>query len=228
MKNLIAKSDCKKTVKIAESVVKKFVQDWKKKPYFWSTEADVHAELYGRIKSALARWKLSQTPTYYSSYMEKGQCEWFCRIYCKPLIYRKGGKYCFPDIVIKKSEKICDVKEGHNEPMIWACEIKYANEWSSLINEHSLGEDRKKLEALLKMGKEGVDCVCHLTLQRLKKGSGQTKILNINPMLKKGPVQFLEDRNKSVPMLKTDCRRALIITKSKTGYRWRRLKINEK
>lgn len=159
----------KEIIKIAEGEIKKFIKQWKKFPYKWETETDVHAELYGRIKSALRSYK-----PYLAKYDKWKKPEYFNWIYCAPLTYYESNdnKYRMqPDIVIYKRNKGV-VKGRINEPMLWVCEIKYKTEWSGDFHMGHRVADIKKLKTLLRQKNrsiKGTDYACCLFLTRKKK-----------------------------------------------------------
>jgi len=151
----------KRIVKIAEDEVKKFAKEWKKNPYLWESEADIHAELYNRIKNCI-----DKPSEYKYDDMEKaGKFNW---IYCKPKTYLKGKRNCYyPDIVIyKKGSKIRKVSERQNEPMLWVCEIKYITNWSSLLSKESVENDIRKLTCLLNQKRDGAERSYYLIFHR--------------------------------------------------------------
>ena len=72
------KKDEKSIVEIAEGAIEKFVEDWSRTPYAWESEADVHADLYGRICSALVqnREKFSKQERDNYPFLKYGYKEW--------------------------------------------------------------------------------------------------------------------------------------------------------
>lgn len=167
-------------VEIAEEEVEKFAKkDWKKNPYLWETETDVHAELYNRIKEALKRMNKHLLRAKYEGFKKP---EKFNRIYCKPPVYIcwegiKKSK-CFPDIVIYKDipninkPPDYDEKKKVNWPMLWVCEIKYKTDWSGDYQKCNRQRDNKKLNILLNQRNKkkinGTDYGCCLDFSREK------------------------------------------------------------
>lgn len=140
------KKNEKKIVKIAEEEIKKFVKEWKKNPYLWDSEADVHGELYVRMKNALKSF--GKIPGRYKTYMSKKAQ--FNRIYCKPLTYIERGERYYPDIVIYNSSTFNDDDKKINEPMLWVCEIKYKTQWGGDQSGENREYDEEKLRQLLR------------------------------------------------------------------------------
>ncbi|MFH1128957.1 MAG: hypothetical protein V1699_06075 [Candidatus Omnitrophota bacterium] len=140
------KKNEKKIVKIAEREVSKFVKEWKKYPYLWDSETDVHGELYVRIKGALEH--LDKTTHCYKKYMNKEAR--FERVYCNPLTYIKKGERYHPDIVIYEGSGFNDGDKKVNEPMLWVCEIKYKTQWGNDQSEINRKYDKRKLRILLR------------------------------------------------------------------------------
>ncbi len=136
-----------KIVAIAKREVSKFVKKWKKDPYLWDTEADIHGELYVRIKKALKSLDKKKIKGRYEKYMSKKAR--FDRIYCKPLTYVKGGNY-YPDIVIYGDCAFDNDEKKVNEPMLWACEIKYRTQWGGDQSKENRDYDKYKLRQLLR------------------------------------------------------------------------------
>lgn len=141
----------KKIVKIAEKEVYKFVKEWKENPYLWDSEADVHGELYVRIKKAIKDGGFPIVIGRYKKYMcKKAQ---FDRVYCKPLTYvEEEGRY-YPDIVIYERSIFSDDDKEINEPMLWVCEVKYQTQWGGDQSEENRKYDAKKLRQLLLQSK---------------------------------------------------------------------------
>ena len=84
-----------KIVNTAEKVIDEFVKEWERSPYLWETEADVHGELYKRIKSAIHKKNVHK-------YDDMARKEYFERVYCKYKTYISGwgqNPY-YPDIII--------------------------------------------------------------------------------------------------------------------------------
>jgi len=170
MEKLLSKTEEKQIVTIANKEIKNFIHDWKKYPYRWESEADVHGELYVKIKSALCK-KLSKSVR--DRINTKFPCdgmvkeEEFNIIYCKPAIHIKKANY--PDLVIyrpvNKNEN--NIGERKNDPMLWVCEIKYATEWSSELTDTAIKNDIKKLNKLIERTDEtNADYACLLVLYR--------------------------------------------------------------
>lgn len=162
------KKNEKQIVGIAKKEIEKFTKEWKRNPYVWESEADVHAELYNKIKLKLCSVE-------YRYRKEMVQKETFSQVYCKPKIYIRGEKYCYyPDIVIYKNvREIRNVGERENDPMLWVCEIKYITEWSSMLAIDNVKSDINKLECLLKQKRGGADYACYLILQRRARGKSE-------------------------------------------------------
>lgn len=167
----------------AEKVIKKFIAEWKKDPYLWESEADIHAELYARIKNTLHDNRFRPKPIRYmweenGKKKEMAKAERFNWIYCEPKTYI-GKKHKRTDIVIfKKLGKTYRIKEKENIPMLWACEIKYATEWSSLFPKENIKKDIGKLNCLLTQRNnkiKGADYVCYLVLYRYAQADKRLK-----------------------------------------------------
>lgn len=163
----------KKIIKIAEREIKKFVKEWKKDPYLWESELDVHAELYSKIKKALCsagfKPRKSRCP-----FTENGRIkqlpteEKFNWIYCAPKTYIKNKRNQHPDLVIYKDTKEITI-DGTNCPMLWVCEIKYMTEWSSDVTVGIVNEAIDGLKDLLKQKNDkikGADRTYLLVLMR--------------------------------------------------------------
>lgn len=142
------KKDEKEIVKIAECEVSKFVKEWEKDPYLWDSEADVHGELYVRIKEAIKDRGFCSVTGRYKTYMSKKSR--FDRVYCKPLTYIEGGERYYPDIVIYETVTFNDDNKEKNEPMLWVCEIKYKTQWGGDQSEENREYDEEKLKQLLR------------------------------------------------------------------------------
>ena len=135
-------------VRIAEGEIRRFIRDWKRNPYLWESEMDVHAELYMRIKSRL--FQANVLPEEYQYQKDKMPTkEYFNSIYCKPLTHIEKANY--PDLVIyKHTQELNKKRYKKNEPMLWVCEIKYATEWSSELTGKKIQKrDVNKLKVLL-------------------------------------------------------------------------------
>jgi hypothetical protein len=157
------KTDENIMVDIAENEIKRFAEEWMNNPYLWESETDVHAELYMRIKKSLHLHDKFSVRKY--KYKDMVKEEYFDWIYCKPKTYIKGASY--PDLIIyKDTDKKHDFGDTDNEPMLWACEIKYATNWSSLLSKEGVKKDIKKLETLLERTCGGVDHACYLIMLR--------------------------------------------------------------
>lgn len=177
------KTNEKEMVIIAKKEIKKFAKEWRKNPYLWESETDIHAELYCKIKASInKKFKCEEKEKCYweENGVEKTMPtkEYFDWVYCKPATYIKikGKRKCYyPDIVIYKNTRGKHVtKEGENTPMLWACEIKYATEWSSDISDSdsSIKKDGDKLKELLKQKNrktKGTDSACLLVFSRWMK-----------------------------------------------------------
>lgn len=169
-------------IQMAVAEIKKFSKKWAKSPYRWESEADIHAELYMRIKLRINK---KFPPSKHACFWEengkiKTVKEVFDWVYCKPKTYIKGDKNnCYyPDIAIyKENTGNCLVKERKNVPMLWLCEIKYITEWSSLLSKENVENDIKKLTQLLNQKKDGTDRACYLIFQRNISGKNIYKIL---------------------------------------------------
>jgi len=135
-------------VDITENQVRKFAQEWKKNPYLWDTEADVHGELYVRIKKALRKGGFGKIKGHYKAYMDYDA--WFDRIYCEPLTYIEGWGRCQSDIVIYEKLTFKDDNKKKNEPMLWVCEIKYKSQWGGDPSGKNRLDDKEKLKQLLR------------------------------------------------------------------------------
>lgn len=177
----MTKNDEKRMI-IAKEEIVKFSKKWFKDPYLWESEADIHAELYCKIKSSIHKeFKYKECKC---SWEENGikktmpKEERFDWVYCEPLTHIKiegKRKWYYPDIVIYKNTRGKHVtKERENTPMLWACEIKYATEWSSDISDsdRSIKNDGDKLMGLLKQKDsetKGTDSACLLVFSRWMK-----------------------------------------------------------
>ena len=160
----------RKIIKIAEAEIEKFAKEWAKTPYAWESEADIHAELYMRIKSHVN--KKYPPAEHKSCWKENGKIELFKEVfdwvYCKPKTYIKAmNNCCYPDLAIYKEKTSGHpIKERENEPMLWVCEIKYITDWSSLLSIESIENDIKKLTQLLNQKKDGTEYACYLIFRR--------------------------------------------------------------
>ena len=157
-----------KIINIAEKQIRNFAKEWKKNPYLWDSEADVHGELYVRIKDALKRF--GKTPHRYRKYMNKEAR--FERVYCNQLTYIKKGERYHPDIVIYEGFGFNDDDKKVNEPMLWVCEIKYKTQWGNDQSEINRKYDKRKLRTLLRQQTNtkirGTKCAYFLELVRTK------------------------------------------------------------
>lgn len=168
-----------KMVSIAQKSIKEFIKQWEENPYLWETEADIHSELYNKIKSALHNKGIKPKSIKGYWWWEDGERkelptrERFDWVYCKPKTNVKGkNEYYYPDIVIYKDrENVRPNKKIENDPILWACEIKYATEWSSDITDKSIEKDGNKLMKLLRQKSDsgGTDYACLLVFFRWKK-----------------------------------------------------------
>jgi len=196
---LMTKEEEKEIVEIAEGEIEKFVEEWKRDPYLWDTETDVHGELYIRIKSSLHR-KFHPKEGRYEDMAEK---ELFDCIYCKPktdIVIRGTNETRYPDIVIYKGE----LKNKGNEPMLWACEIKYRTKWSGTFPEGSVKKDIETLEGLLEQRSSGTgtDYACYLILQRMKKNKNKRSHIRVlkKPQFVKGIEKILKNRDMKIKL----------------------------
>lgn len=167
-------NDEKRMINIAKREIEIFSEKWKKDPYLWESEADIHAELYWKIKSSIH--KEFKCKKFRCSWKENGEIkkmlteEYFDWVYCEPKTYIRGESNCYyPDIVIYKDtgEKRF-TKERENGPMLWACEIKYATEWSSDISDSIIKKAGHNLMKFLKQKGDGTgtDHACLLVFFR--------------------------------------------------------------
>ena len=187
----MTKKNEKKIVKIAENEIVKFIKEWKKNPYLWGSETDIHAEIYIRIKKSLH--KEFPIEKYQYRGMKKEEClDW---IYCKSPIGRvkKGKKICdYPDISIFTYSKN---KKGDcaKDKLIWICEIKYATDWAgTLIVEH-VKSDIRKLKYFLKRENRGAYKACYLILRRYHSPSEFVKKILKNIKKLKGKLKLFHD-----------------------------------
>ena len=169
-------------INIAKREIEIFSKRWNNDPYLWESETDIHAELYWKIKSSINKeFKCKKDKCCWE---ENGKIKtipteaYFDWVYCKPATHIKiegKKKWYYPDIVIYKNTRGKHVtKEGENTPMLWACEIKYATEWSSDISDSdsSIKKDGDKLMELLKQKNnetKGTDSACLLVFSRWMK-----------------------------------------------------------
>lgn len=159
----------KTIVAIAEKTVAAFAKEWKKNPYLWDSEADIHGELYVRIKKAIKKVDKKKIWGQYKKYMNEEAR--FGRVYCEPLTYVRGGWNYYPDIVIYDDCRLDNDDKRINEPMLWVCEIKYKTQWGGDQNEENREYDKEKLKELLKQYKEkirGTKYACCLNFIRSK------------------------------------------------------------
>ena len=205
-----SKEKQEKIVRIAMAKLREFVKEWKANPYLWWSEADVQAELYIRIKTALKKEKFFSVK-FKSKNMEHENN--FTRIYCTPPTYAGGEKYFRPDIAIYKSLKS---DEGNDPDMLWVCEIKYGNESRGYLDDEKLKSDHEKLKELFK--KKKADYACCLILERIDFGIyGKHKVLRGDPKPGGKYMRFL----KEIDRPQVDHCRAVIIEKSKRNPNWR-------
>jgi hypothetical protein len=155
----------KRIVKIAGDEVKRFIREWNKNPYLWDSEADIHGELYIRIKKAIKDSGFNNINGQYKRYMRKNAT--FNRVYCEPLTYIDGGGRYYPDIVIYSGFTFNDRAKKRNEPMLWVCEIKYKTQWCGDQSEENRKYDRVKLKKLLRQ-RHGTKYAYFLELERTK------------------------------------------------------------
>jgi hypothetical protein len=136
----------KEMIKIAEREIREFVDEWKKKPYLWESESDIHGDIYMRIKNSLHK-KFPPNKKY--KYKEKDRKECLDWIYCKPPIVKaekRKRRWCYPDIVIFKYNE--ENNDCIKDRPIWICEIKYITNWSGTLS-NGVRNDIKKLERWL-------------------------------------------------------------------------------
>lgn len=186
------KKNEKKIVKIAEKEVYEFVKEWKENPYLWDSEADVHGELYVRIKKAIKDGGFPSVIWRYKKYMSKKAQ--FDLVYCKPLTYVEGEGRYYPDIVIYERSTFSDDDKERNEPMLWVCEIKYQTQWGGDQSEENRKYDEKKLRQLLLQSKNPKICGTEYAyLVDLKRTSKEAIAICKRITIKKGCKQGKRD-----------------------------------
>ena len=120
------------------------------KPSLVVAEADVHAELFGRLLLRLSSSRSGQARRKLSLYSDRGipGRQFWCRVACKPPVrLHSWGGSARPDLVV--GQKIGDPSHPPDGsptgtwPLLWVCEIKC----ESL---ESLAYDRTKVRRLLK------------------------------------------------------------------------------
>ena len=163
----------KRMVEIADREIENFAKEWKRNPYLWESETDVHSELYIRIKKSLQKFPLKECR--YKGMKNKAEFDW---IYCKPKTYIKRANY--PDIVIYKySGKEQNIGDKENDLMLWICEIKYATDWSSSLSSETIKNDIEKLKWFLNTKKGGSKYARYLILRRYVRPSKNVeKVIN--------------------------------------------------
>jgi len=170
-------------VTVAWSIVEKLIEDWQENPNLFSTERDIQAELYSRLKITLLNLNEYYVQDNPSESIIDNQCRFLWpRLNCEyPVRYNWKGEDSIikPDIILwddLDSSKYPDIKkrykaienEEDNWPILWTCEIKFD---CSCDNEHaSSGEiinwfsrkdtkhynwDVDKMKTLLSYGKKG-------------------------------------------------------------------------
>ncbi len=158
-----------------ESTVQQFINDWKKSPFLWDTEMDIHVELASRLKTILQEFGLLKQRVFYKEYgyidVSLLGCDY-------PVQFEKKvgeSSYCRPDIQIFKlaedPRNPPDSIMGVNWPALWACEIKYKTEIGGDQNKKHREEDIEKLKRLAKESGGPVDYCCILHLERSKSGA---------------------------------------------------------
>ena len=156
----------KQIVTLSKNVIEKFIYDWQKSPFEYSTEIDIQAEIYSRLAEEL---KLKNTLLFKNKYdsikLETYKEEQiYRRIACEyPTHYfdEEGKrKYCQPDIIIYRGDiegVPPDNKDGFNFPMLLVCEIKYETESGGDFDREHRQADVKKLNRLLDQRKEEIN-----------------------------------------------------------------------
>ena len=135
--------------RVARRTVERFVREWQANPLWWAAEADVHAELFGRLRRAYRAVGQDRLEGNYRWYSDRGipGRQFWCRVACKPPVRLHSGRIVRPDLVV--GQKIGDPSHPPDEkltgtwPLLWVCEIKC----ESL---ESLAYDRTKVRRLLK------------------------------------------------------------------------------
>lgn len=146
----------------AYDVVEAFAHDWRARPYFWWTEADVHFELAARLRRELAQRDKGEMRASYDGMFDDVPHVW-SRVACKPRV-RVGGEMRFPDLVLWQDVPGGELpdKDGlANWPIHWCCEIKHR---TSLNAENAY--DLEKLRKLVEQGDLAYGCWLQLRMQR--------------------------------------------------------------
>jgi len=156
-------------------LIEAFLNEWHRSPFLWETEADIQAELYGRLKKLLFESNELTQNIYYPKY---GYID-VCLLNCAHKVNLPNNDYCFPDIIITK--KICDIEkspdeeDGVNWPIYCAFELKYITEVRSGDNLKNNKWDIDKLISLLDCNNAEYGVVIHI--KRSTKGTkGKTKL----------------------------------------------------
>ena len=114
--------------RIGNEAIDGFLLEWRKSPWAWAQEIDVHADLIQRIKGEIpAPDQLLQAG---HCQIKGGGVRMFSRATCTPVVARAPGyEKIYPDIVIwgagdKADQGTSDISDGQ-WPILWVCEIKY-------------------------------------------------------------------------------------------------------
>lgn len=151
-------------VNVAWRATEQLVVEWQAKPYKWEREADLQAELVGRLRQVFGILGDQEILGNYGDALpgyEKRQ--WWSRVAAEPHVPLKVHgqmRRCHPDVVIWD-----DIPESNSPPeewpILWACEIKYG------FHTPSSG-DMDKLQMLIEQEKARFGCWLDVRFARPK------------------------------------------------------------
>jgi len=145
-----------------------FIKEWHQSPFLWETEADIQAELYGRLKILLLDNDEFSQNVHYPQY---GHID-CTSLTCGYRVFLPNGEYCFPDLIIcnklKDPNHPPDEIEYANWPILCAFELKYITE-EGINNPQNNKWDSDKLEVLIE--NKDIEYGLIINIKRTKKGS---------------------------------------------------------
>lgn len=118
-------------VQAAYNVLDEVFEQWQKEPYRWMYEADLQAEIGGRLNQIFTLQGLGNITGEYKWALgkDKEKKHIWNRVSYRPYVYyeyEKGKEsYCFPDIVIWADKG--KIPKNQLWPILWACELKYGS-----------------------------------------------------------------------------------------------------
>lgn len=153
-----------KLIRVTKNIINNFVKEWRKSPYEWETEMDIHAEIYNRLVREFEKQNWLKMRLKYDDVKDErftGRSQTYRRIGCKPKTYFKyKGKRIirYPDIVIYSDipdpDNPPDKTKDINFPMFLTIEIKYQTEWSGDWNPYNKKVDVAKMKWLIKQAND--------------------------------------------------------------------------